>query len=248
MHKALATYATAKIDAADLLQQYGSLIDRTARRLVVRTGLSSAYDDLWSAGALGLLEAARRFDSAKGAGFETFVGHRIRGAMLDELRRLDHLPRRLRSRTDEVEKARRNLAAKLGRDATSAEVASELELDASDLADIEALGEAPIPLESIIATLPGEWQGAGGIDDEMDRTRRLHALTDAMTRIPERLQILLSLHYVEGLSYREIGRIMDISQPRVCQLHADALKHLRSALGGVDDSDRGGAAKGGQMP
>ena len=105
MHRALATYASGGGNEADeLIQRYSALIDRVARRIAMRTGLQSAFDDLWSAGALGLLEAARRFDGGRGVTFETFVEHRIRGAMLDELRRMDHLPRRLRSRTDDLQK------------------------------------------------------------------------------------------------------------------------------------------------
>src|ERR1044071_2477256 len=124
MHRAPATYAAKSSDADELIQRYGSLIDRVARRIVMRTGLGSAFDDLWSAGALGLLEAAGR-----GVTFETFVEHRIRGAMLDELRRMDHLPRRLRSRTDDVQKARQKLSGQLGREASVDELAAELKMD-----------------------------------------------------------------------------------------------------------------------
>lgn len=106
MHRAIASYANGGaapvLDDTTVLEQYGSLVERTARRLVSRTGLRSAYDDLWSAGAIGLIEAGRRFDPSRGASFATFAEHRVRGAMLDELRRLDHLPRRLRNRTDGV--------------------------------------------------------------------------------------------------------------------------------------------------
>src|SRR4051812_29662637 len=114
MHRAVNNYATkaANDEATEALQKYGGLIDRLARRLVSRTGQQSAYDDLWSAGALGLLEAMRRFDATKGASFETFAEHRVRGSMLDELRRQDHLPRRLRNRTDEMQKAKNMLSAK----------------------------------------------------------------------------------------------------------------------------------------
>src|SRR3569832_1115907 len=108
MHRALAPYSSASAgnEAVVLFLRYSSVIDRIARRIVMRTGLQSAIDDLWLVGALGLMEASRRFDATRGVTFETFVEHRVRGAMLDELRRKDHLPRRLRSRTDDVQKAR----------------------------------------------------------------------------------------------------------------------------------------------
>ena len=139
MHKAIANYASAGKDDATVLAKHGVLVERVARRLVLRTGLSSAYDDLWSAGALGLLEAVRRFDAERGVTFETFAEHRIRGAMLDELRRMDHLPRRLRSRTDEVQKARKKLGGELGREATTEEVATELQIDIEEASVMESL-------------------------------------------------------------------------------------------------------------
>src|SRR3954453_9225492 len=131
--RALATYASTTGEADDLIHRYGPLIDRTARRIVMRTGLASAFDDLWSAGALGLLEAAGRFDVARGVTFETFVEHRIRGAMMDELRRMDHLPRRLRSRTDDLQKARKKLQTQHGREVTTEELAAELKLDMEEV-------------------------------------------------------------------------------------------------------------------
>lgn len=232
MHRALAKYAAASSNSADdLLKRYGTLIDRIARRVCFRTGLHSAYDDLWSTGAVGLIEAHARFDASKGASFETFAAHRIRGAMIDELRRLDHLPRRLRARTDEVDKTKKKLADELGREASQEEVAEELEMDLEDLGGLEALREPQVPLESILPTLSFET----GVEDDLDRGKILAQLTKAVETLPDRLQVLVSLHYVEGLSYREIAQIMGVSEPRVCQLHGDAMKRLRSNL--VSDED-----------
>src|SRR6201984_2589362 len=127
--RALATYASKTTEADELIQRYGTLIDRVARRIALRIGLRSAFDDLWSAGALGLLEAAGRFDAGRGVSFETFVEHRIRGAMLDELRRMDHLPRRLRTRAEDLKKAKHKLSGRLGREATMDEIAVEMNVD-----------------------------------------------------------------------------------------------------------------------
>jgi RNA polymerase sigma factor FliA len=228
MHRrALATYASATTAADDLIQRYGTLIDRVARRIVLRIGLKSAFDDLWSAGALGLLEAAGRFDAARGVSFETFVEHRIRGAMLDELRRMDHLPRRLRSRADDLQKAKQKLSARLGREATTDEVAAELNVDLDEVSGIEALSEPHVSLETVAQAAASE---EAGIEDRLARAQAAKALAASFQELPERLQTVLGLHYLEGLTYREIAKMMDISEPRVCQLHSDGLRKLRATL------------------
>jgi RNA polymerase sigma factor for flagellar operon FliA len=229
MHRAVNSYATkdANDEAAAALQKHGTLIDRLARRLVARTGLHSAYDDLWSAGALGLLEAMRRFDSSKGASFETFAEHRVRGAMLDELRRQDHLPRRLRNRTDEMQKAKKALSGKLGREPTVEEVAEEMNVDLDEVSGVHALLEPHVPLDSVMASLVAE----DSVEDPMMRKQTAQRLASAIEKIPERLQLVLQLHYVEGLTYKEIAGMLDVSEPRICQLHADAITKVRAAMG-----------------
>jgi RNA polymerase sigma factor for flagellar operon FliA len=233
MHRALATYSSASNDADQMIQRYGSLIDRVARRIVMRTGLHSAFDDLWSAGAIGLLEAARRFDNGRGVTFETFVEHRIRGAMLDELRRMDHLPRRLRSRTDDLQKARQKLQTQLGREASTEELAGELKIDLEEVGGIEALLEPHIPLERLTAT-PSSDDGPG-IEDRLATSQMAEALAREIRLLPERLQTVLGLHYLEGLTYREIAKMLDVSEPRICQLHAEGLKKLKAALAAKPD-------------
>ncbi|MEO8213985.1 MAG: FliA/WhiG family RNA polymerase sigma factor [Myxococcales bacterium] len=231
MHRAFATYTSAASDADELIQRYGTLIDRVARRITMRTGLQSAFDDLWSAGALGLLEAAKRFDGGRGVSFETFVEHRIRGAMLDELRRMDHLPRRLRSRTDDLQKARKKLQLQLGRDASTDELASELKIEMEEVAGIEALLEPHIPLDRMAAA-PSADDGDEGIEDRLTRTQMAEGLAREIRNLPERLQTILGLHYLEGLTYREIAKMLDVSEPRICQLHGEGLKRLKASLSG----------------
>jgi RNA polymerase sigma factor FliA len=236
MHRALSTYQSSKTTGeADVLQRHGSIVNRLARWLVSRTGMQSAFDDLWSAGALGLIEAHKRFDPAKGASFETFAEHRVRGAMLDELRRMDHLPRRLRSRTDDLKKARHKLGSALGREATLEEVAFEMGTDLQEVSEMESLLEPTVSLESVIPMLAGDQD----LDEEATKRETLRALTAAIERVPERLRMVLGLVYIEGLTYSEVGGLMKVSEPRVCQLHSEALKHLRREMGvGVDTESR----------
>jgi RNA polymerase sigma factor for flagellar operon FliA len=240
--RALATYASANTDADELIQRYAPLIDRAARRITIRTGLKSAFDDLWSAGALGLLEAAPRYDAARGVTFETFVEHRIRGAMLDELRRMDHLPRRLRSRTDDVQKVKQRLAGQLGREATTEEVAQAMNIDLEELSGLETLMEPHVPLDKAAHVLSsnGDNPTSNPVEDSIARAQMAKALAEGFKTLPERLQTVMGLHYVEGLTYREIAKMLDVSEPRVCQLHADGLKRLRAVMPDLE----GGSTKG----
>jgi RNA polymerase sigma factor for flagellar operon FliA len=227
MHRVPAIYAAAPaLDEAELIARYGHLIEKTARRLAVKSGIQSLEDDLWSAGALGLLEAARRFEPGRGARFETFAEHRVRGAMLDEMRRLDHLPRRLRERSDQVAKARRDLATALGRPATDDEVVRKMRISHEELVDVEGAAQPFAPLDPE-QTTPSDAEMA---DDLLERGRLGKRLAEQITKLPERLQTVLGLHYQEGCTYREIAQLLKVSEPRVCQLHAQALDLLREGI------------------
>ena len=228
MHRAHALYAAPARSAEDeLILKHAQMIDRLARRMANKAGIPSLQDDLWSAGALGLLDAARRFEEGRGARFETFAEHRVRGAMLDEMRRLDHLPRRLRERSEDVAKARRELAVALGRPAEDEEVAGKLDMTASELHDVEG---AALPLVELDPDHDGNDETPPP-EERLDRARQSKRLAGLIGRLPERLQMVLSLHYQEGCTYREIAGLLKISEPRVCQLHAQALEKLRDAAG-----------------
>ncbi len=209
---------------AAILKRHGSLVDRIARRYATRSGHAVSADDLWSAGALGLIDAARRFDPARDIRFETFAEHRVRGAIVDELRRMDHLPRRLRGEVERVMKARAKLAQSLGREPGTDEVADAVGLEAEETEGLFALS---MPQLQLLPDLPDQLEApVDRLEQEEIRTR----LADAVARLPDRLRTLLGLHYQEELTYREIARIMDISQPRVCQLHAEAVAQLKKLL------------------
>ena len=226
MHRAHARYASdaAPSDDEALLRTHALLIERVARRLAARTAGAVTAEDLWSAGALGLLDAARRYEPGRDVKLETFVEHRIRGAMLDELRRLDHLPRRLRADLDALARTRTRLEQTLGRAPEITELAEAAGLGVEELEALAGLDAPPtVELDSLVAALPA-------VDEAAIRAQTLRAVAAAVEALPERLQLVLGLHYDEGLTYREIAKILDVSEPRVCQLHGDAMKRLRAAL------------------
>jgi RNA polymerase sigma factor for flagellar operon FliA len=225
MHRAEARYSLPSSDS-ELVRRYGGLIDRVARRLAARVGLSHLADELWSVGAMGLLEAARRFDSSRSVRFETFAEHRIRGAMLDELRKMDHLPRRLRADTEKVEKGRAALAKQLGREPATDELAQHLGLSVSELAELEQLRQPLLPLVGALSVVSAEESA----EQRVDRALLLRRLTAAITKLSERLQLVLTLYYVEELNLREVAGVLQVSEARACQLHGEAVKRLRALL------------------
>jgi len=225
MLRAHARYAAEGTSEDALVARHAPLVERVARRLACRTGGAVAAEDLWSAGAMGLLEAARRFDAARDVRFESFAERRIRGAMLDEMRRMDHLPRRLRTAVERVDRIRTQAAQRLGREATSDEVAAEAGLPLEEVDALLGLGR---PQAAGLDLLPAAEPGA---DEQVARAQTARRLAAAVAQLPERLQILLGLHYDDGLTYREIARVLEVSEPRVCQLHAEAARLLREALG-----------------
>ena len=232
MHRALRSYAASQGEGeASLLARYAPMLDRQARRLALRTGTQSAVDDFWNAGAIGLLEAARRFDPTSGVTFEAFVEHRVRGAMLDELRRMDHLPRRLRQQTDSIVKERQRLNHELGRECSLEELSDALKMDISELSGLDALTQPMVPVDLELPAVDAP------SDDKLDRSRLLGRLTDAIGTLNERLQLVMSLIYVEGFTYKEVAGILQVSEPRVCQLHRDAVLKLRAQMSDLVEPD-----------
>jgi RNA polymerase sigma factor for flagellar operon FliA len=207
-----------------ILQRHGSIVDRLARRFAWRSGHAVSADDLWSAGALGLIDAARRFDPSRDVRFETFAEHRVRGAIIDELRRMDHLPRRLRAQVERVLTAQGRLGQSLGREPTADEVAEAVGLDSDEADGLLALSMPQLQVRAEVADL-GE-----APTDRLEQAEVQAALAEAVARLPERLRTLLALHYQEGLTYREIAQVLDVSQPRVCQLHAEAVALLKRLM------------------
>ena len=226
MNRAVAKYGGASRDAPEreLLKRHAVMLDRMARRLSARTGHAVASEDLWAAGAMGLIEASRRFDPSRDVKFETFAEHRVRGAMVDEMRRMDHLPRRLRDDADKVERAHGKLAQQLHREPTVEEVAGAVGGQLEDVMEVMQLLQPAVPVAEEIAT-----SEALPADEQYDQHERQRVLAAAIAELPERLRILLALYYDEALTYREIAKILQVSEPRVCQLHSEAMKRLRES-------------------
>ena len=221
-----------KEEAAEAVLQYLPLVRYHASRLALGLPAHIAEEDLVQAGVLGLLEAYNRYDPQRGVKFETFAAPRIRGAMLDELRSLSWLPRSLFKQMRALDQAVQKLTSSLGREPEEQELADELGIPLQKLQkllrDINCC--ALVSLEDTLFTPPAAAEEEGTLEKMVAEEERA-LLAEAIKRLPERYQQLLSLYYQEGLTLKEIGLVLGVTESRVCQLHAQILSRLRTALG-----------------
>lgn len=221
----------------DLVTQYASLVKRIAYHIMSRLPPSVQVDDLIQAGMIGLLEAARNYDAGQGASFETYAGIRIRGSMLDEIRKGDWAPRSVHRKARQVADAVREVENATGRDARDHEVAKLLNMsldeyhktlqDASGcrLLSFEEMGMNEDSVPSRLGRTDG------GPFEGVQRDDFKRSLAEAIAGLPERERLVLTLYYDEDLNLREIGAVIGVSESRVSQIHSQALIRLQARLG-----------------
>ncbi|WP_018953896.1 RNA polymerase sigma factor FliA [Thioalkalivibrio sulfidiphilus] len=229
-------YSSELLDRNRLVDAHVPLVKRIAYHLLGRLPSSVQVDDLIQAGVVGLLEAAQQYDATQGASFETYAGIRIRGAMLDEVRRSDWTPRSVHRNARRVSEAMRLVENRLGREAQPAEVAAELgvSLDeyqhmVSDAASCKVLSFEDIfePDSEGEDLLPGDEPSPF---EALQSDGFRAALAREVGALPERERLVMSLYYDDELNLREIGEVLGVSESRVCQLHGQALVRLRSRM------------------
>jgi RNA polymerase sigma factor for flagellar operon FliA len=222
----------------DDVMRYQGLVRYVVGRLPLAPPAGLEYDDLVGFGNIGLLQALERFDPSRGVVFQSFAVPRIRGAILDAIRKYYGVPRSASTATKRLHATEAALAGALGRAPTKAELAESLGTTASALeATAAPAGRTIVSLDALLETPNGETvarMASQHPDDDVagraEHTETLVELRRALEALEERDQRLLSLYYVEELTMNEIGEILGISEGRVCQLHARALQDLRAAL------------------
>ena len=234
--------ATTTLSAAErerLIAENMEMAKRTAKRLAARTPHAHAPEELVSVALMGLVEAANRYDASREEPFETFAQRRIRGAVFDELRRQDALPRRVRQLIKRASELGRRIELLEGRRADDTELAEALGVSEEDLSEAFVLASRTSFVE-----LFDETPATNGLESDLSPfdaviNKELQARVAAAIRgLPERDARVLALYYVEELTFAEIGSLLGVSAPRVCQLHGRALCRLRAELEGTSNRQR----------
>ncbi len=229
----VAAYAANECGADGLIAQHSTLVRRIAHHLIARLPDSVQVDDLVQAGMIGLLEAAAKYDGSKGATFETYAGIRIRGAMLDEIRKGDWAPRSVHKNARAISDAVRRIESSLGREASSQEVADAMgvSIDAYNTMLNDTKSARLFSYEEL--TELDDESGIAGTDlVEVSHEEDSFAerLASAIKTLSEREQLVLSLYYDEELNLKEIGAVLSVSESRVSQIMSQATSRLRARV------------------
>ncbi|MDR3115591.1 MAG: RNA polymerase sigma factor WhiG [Treponema sp.] len=224
------------------IKQYAPLVKYVAGKVAIGMPHNVEFDDLVGYGAFGLLDAIDKFDPDKGVKFKTYAVTRIRGAIFDELRSIDWVPRSVRQKTREVEDAIGSLEAQLGRTATDQEIAGSLGMDEGEYLKtmMKISGTSILSLNDV--WFSGDENDKVSIGDsieapislnpdvivEKDEIRRV--IVEHINELPDKEKKILVLYYYEDLTLKEIGQVLEVTESRVSQLHTKAILRLRSKL------------------
>jgi len=218
------------------VEDYLPLVKRIAYHLKGRLPDSVMVDDLIQSGIIGLIEAMQNFNGDQGASFETYAGIRIRGAMLDEMRRGDWTPRSVHRKSREVSEAIHVVETREGRLARDEEVAAEMQLtlteyhkilqdtNSAQLLSIDQPDHDELAEDRMVATNPTPLQQLSEANFQVN-------LAEEIDRLPEKEKLVMSLYYDEELNLKEIGEVLEVSESRVSQIHSQAIKRIRARMG-----------------
>lgn len=234
----LMVYEQTKGEGSNInVEDYAYLVKRIAHHMMARMPSSVQVDDLIQAGMIGLLEASQKYDGSKGASFETYSGIRIRGAIVDEMRRGDWAPRSVHRNSRRVSDAITAVEGRTGRDAKDMEIAEEMGVSLEEYYDIvkdtastrlysfDEVYEEDVPSLS----QPNQRSTVGPSEDVQEDAMK-RAMVNAIENLPEREKLVLSLYYEQELNLKEIGLVLEVSESRISQIHSQATARLRTRL------------------
>lgn len=224
------------LEQNELVEQHAALVKRIAYHLIARLPPSVDVEDLIQAGMIGLLDAAGQFNATQGASFETYAGIRIRGAMLDEIRRNDWAPRSVHRKAREIAEKIHQIEQEKGRNAHDNEIAAAMDLDINEYYQLlhDSAGHQVFSLDEFTDSDETQAQPISSPydspDEEVQQDGFQAALAQAIDTLPERERLLMSLYYNDELNLKEIGEVLGVSESRVSQIHSQTVVRLRSKL------------------
>jgi len=227
-----------KPDYERCVVEYGPLVKRMAHHMLARLPASVELNDMIQAGIIGLMDALSRFNEAQGIQFEVYASQRIRGAMLDELRQNDWLPRSVRKALRDIEAAIHRVQQRVQRAPSEREVAAEMGISLAEYQQMlqDAKGHQLLYYDELSDSEDEPYLERNVPDETENPFERLRdkrfrsALVQAIDGLPERERLMMGMYYEQELNFREIAAVMGVSESRVCQIHTQAIARLRSQL------------------
>lgn len=223
-----------------IVEKYIPLVKYIASRVIIGKSKHIEYEDLVSYGMLGLMDALSKFDESKGMKFSTYASIRIKGAMIDEIRKNSPISKGAMDKLNKYNQVIEKLQNELLREPTTNEIAEALNLSLQEVSDIENYINyiSVVSLEDLIFSDDDDIPLMGTIEDDkspspektLEEKEEIEYLTKAIETLNEKDKTVLSLYYYEGLTLKEIGSVLSVSESRVCQLHTRAIVHLRKSL------------------
>jgi RNA polymerase sigma factor for flagellar operon FliA len=226
-----------------IVKKYIPLVKYIASRVIIGKTKYIEYDDMVGYGMLGLMDAINKFDESKGMKFSTYASIRVKGAMIDEIRRNSPISKGAMDKLNKYNKAIEELQRRFLREPTNQEIAKEMNLTTNELSDIEGYINyiSVTSLEDILYSEDDDMPIMGTVKDEkspspertLEEKEEIEYLIKAIDTLNEKDKTVLSLYYYERFTLKEIGKVLEVSESRVCQLHSRAIIHLRKALKGL---------------
>ena len=223
-----------------IIKEFAHVVKVMAYRLAYRLPAYMDAEDLVSVGIIGLMDAMDKYDPSREAKFKTYAEYRIRGAMLDEIRSMDWIPRSVHERVTLLQRTQAQLLNTLGRPPTDEEVAAEMKLSPAELEDflVRSQGAVLVSLDDFNLHEPDGPKILDVLADTQHpdplttilNDRERERVADAIQQLPEKERLVLTLYYYEELTMKEIGRILKVTESRVCQIHTKAVLHLKGKL------------------
>lgn len=233
--------AVREVDGKEqIIQEYIPLVKYIASRIMFGKNKYMEYEDLVSYGMIGLIDAINKFDNSKGMKFSSYASIRIKGAMIDELRRNRPISKGAMDKLNRYNKAIEDLQGSLLREPTNVEISNYLGISMNEVAEIENYINyiSMVSLENVIFSDDEDINLMGVIEDKnspspdsyLEDKEKLEVLTQAIELLKEKDRMILNLYYYEGLTLKEIGKVLEVSESRVCQLHSRAIRNLRECM------------------